>query len=343
MLIMCIPPVLEVFRKAMQGNRQAIIVVVLPLAGLGAMFVRYLESFGLSPESVFFEYSWLFSSVAASMLTALAVADRFNRIAGTQAKAEADLETAHEVQETLLSELSNVPQIDVANYYRSAEKTGGDWYGHYFDKHRSLVYICCGDVVGHGIGSALITGVATGGVECILDHYFYKSEKGETYDPQDVIKTLFTHLNTASYNTGTSQKRLMTMAVLIIDITNGDVWQGNAGHAQPLHLGKNQVKVKSLVGNRLGASFDRPDWRVNQFKIQPGDTLICYTDGLLENEGPKGEVLPSRYFRKELPMLYGMSSSKVVSEIIKWGSSSWQTHPPDDDCTLVVCRWVAHA
>lgn len=266
-----------------------------------------------------------------------------------QGRIESEMEAAKSIQESLLAKRRTVPGLEIAHHYESAEKVGGDWFGYYVDTVQKVCFVFCGDVTGHGISAALITGVVTGSIESQFSHYFDLSKSGKSYHPKDVISNILTHTNNAIYNTSNNRgfnaeqkfrnSRLMTLAAFAIDLETGKVWQGSAGHNPLFHLKIGGFKSRLVTGTPLGFEPNVSDWKIKEFKLDPGETIIAYTDGLLENQGPNGEVLSRRFFRRELPSYSVESSESILGKILHEGKSSWKEHPPNDDCAVMVIKW----
>lgn len=250
-----------------------------------------------------------------------------------------ELEAAGFVQQNLLVKPYKIQGVDIAHYYQSAEMTGGDWFGTYYDKAKNLLFLCCGDVTGHGLSAALITGVATGAITAQINSALSKSANGIDYDPEQVIKDILASTNTTIHLTGYDLNRLMTLVTVAIDLKSGNVWQGSAGHNPVYHFKGGSLKSRLVPGSPLGIRPDIKEWKVSKFTLEPGDTLIAFTDGLLENEGPSGEVLSKKFFRNELPASLNAKSEAILKDIVTAGQTLWGDHPPEDDCTILVVKW----
>lgn len=252
-----------------------------------------------------------------------------------KAKIEADFLAASSIQETLLANRAVVPGLATSYFYKSADHTGGDWFGYYYDKVKNICFIGVGDVAGHGVPAAIVTGVATGAIEAIIDQQFTTN-----YKPDETIQEIFTRVNTALYHTGRRNGKTMAMTLLALDLENGDIWYGNAGHTPPLHLTSEAARKKNSVGRLLGFGPSSGTWNINKAKINLNENLILYTDGLFENEGPEGEVLRSTYLLKHLPQFANETAESILDFIIKEGHRRWKDHPPADDCTVLVLKWA---
>jgi serine phosphatase RsbU (regulator of sigma subunit) len=74
-----------------------------------------------------------------------------------------ELQDAQIVQQTLMPDVRRISRgaLQLCGVYRSASKLSGDWWHYYpLDEHRTMLVMA--DVVGHGIGSAVVGAMAYG-------------------------------------------------------------------------------------------------------------------------------------------------------------------------------------
>ncbi len=102
--------------------------------------------------------------IFALSITAPAVV--LERVTERQARIDAELEAAREIQTKLIPGDITVPGFEVVTHMRPAESVGGD----YFDIHSSPdgSWFFLGDVTGHGLGAGLVTLMAQSTVSSIL-------------------------------------------------------------------------------------------------------------------------------------------------------------------------------
>ena len=187
-----------------------------------------------------------------------------------------------------------------------------------------------GDVTGHGIPSALMTGVACGAL--------YSGEKRADrlkapISPADRLKDMAEVVNETIFDTKAGL--YMTMAFCCIDLKSGMIYHLNAGHCQPYIVGS-AVKQLLNTGDPLGFSLE-PSFTVKEQQLLPGDTIFLYTDGLIEN-GVEPRMLSKRNLRKALvPM---MSASEIISAISNNISELWGDKPIEDDVTMLALTWM---
>lgn len=82
------------------------------------------------------------------------------------------------MQLALLPNREPPPEVKIAFHYRSAEKMGGDWVSYEFDERMGRLYMCVGDVTGHGIPFALVTAAAAGAVKLVVARFGNEQSQG---------------------------------------------------------------------------------------------------------------------------------------------------------------------
>lgn len=184
-------------------------------------------------------------------------------------------EIAEALQRGLLPTLAPVRGLQVAARYLSssaADSVGGDWYD-LFALPDGAVGLAIGDVMGHDVAAA----AAMGQLRSVLRSYAYEGgSPAKVLDRMDRLVQGFdmAQLATALYGR------------LVLDRAGGLLRYANAGHLPPLvrHLdGGVQFLDRArsaLIGAPLGDSTERAETAVG---LRPGDILLLYTDGLVED------------------------------------------------------------
>jgi serine phosphatase RsbU (regulator of sigma subunit)/anti-sigma regulatory factor (Ser/Thr protein kinase) len=178
---------------------------------------------------------------------------------------------ARTLQERLLpGRLPAVGGLELAaRYIPSADDAhvGGDWYD-VIPLDRGRVGMVMGDVVSHGVRAA----AAMGQLRTALRAY-----AGEPGGPASVLARL------NDFVRSDEDREMATVAYLILDTGSGVVEYALAGHPPPLVLrtgaeprfleGGRSAPVGVVVGGRFDEATD---------VLEAGDTLLLYTDGLVE-------------------------------------------------------------
>ncbi len=246
---------------------------------------------------------------------------------------EESLKEAQLVQQALFPSIKRLGSFSVADHFKAADHTGGDWYGYHEEERKQRAYFFIGDVTGHGVSSALITGTAAGSVYGSIAT-LQASERDLSLT--ETTEILASCVNRAVYDTAAKVDKFMTMVFVSFDSQTGEVAFINAGHPNGFII--SDYKVKPLLGNGSPLGFHRdPSFKVNRLQMQPGDILFFYTDGLIENEGPEGEKLYPRDLVRILE--FSREPDLIKKQLLKQTDSIWQNQKAADDYAFVIIRW----
>src|ERR1700739_4919674 len=81
---------------------------------------------------------------------------------------------------------------------------------------------------------------------------------------------------------------LTTLRLARLDLTSGEITYSNAGHPAPLLL-RRSGKVESLhEGGPLLGALANASYTNGKFTLEPGDTVLGYSDGITECRNPSG-------------------------------------------------------
>jgi sigma-B regulation protein RsbU (phosphoserine phosphatase) len=180
---------------------------------------------------------------------------------------EAELKTAHEIQEHLLPhELPQMKPFQIACAWEPARSVGGD----YFDVLTlgpDRLGICIADVSGKGITAALLMANLQAGVRA-----FAPGSTGPG--------ALCSKLNEVLCGS-IAPGKFVTLFYGVIDSERLILRFENAGHCSPIVLRGDEATVLTEGGTVLGL-FPKSEYEDRQFALRPGDCLLLTTDGVTE-------------------------------------------------------------
>lgn len=237
------------------------------------------------------------------------------------------------IQNGLLPPANILKGLDVDFLYQPAEKVGGDWLGYHQVANTSISVLYIADITGHGIPAAVITGTLCGASfssRNILEKLYKINPEAQGMDKY--LQLLAHSMNNVIRQTAQGEF-LASMFIIAIDSESGEMWYLNAGHNLPLHYRRSDNKTKSLTcsGPQLGLKEDH-EFEVRTSRIEKGDYLLMYTDGLLENSTKSGG--PSISVRQLKKQMVDCDSAK--SFIGKLNEQSSDLVPDDDVACLVL-------
>ncbi|MCX6464184.1 MAG: SpoIIE family protein phosphatase [Pseudonocardiales bacterium] len=187
----------------------------------------------------------------------------------------------HEIADTLQRSLlpERLPELDrlalAARYLPGADgsQAGGDWYD-VIELDATSVALVVGDVVGKGPAAAALMGrLRTALAVALL--------RGD--GPAAALGQL------DRFCARVPAARASTAACLLLDRESGRVRWASAGHPPPVVLeGETGAPLEGALGPVLGLSGARPSaFPEHACTLAPGDTLVIYTDGLVERRGER--------------------------------------------------------
>lgn len=192
-----------------------------------------------------------------------------------QSKTKTELDVAKDIQlATLPVDFLTSEDIEIQAELRPAKTVGGDFYD-YYKLSDSKIAIVIGDVSGKGIPAAMFMMKA---ITC------FKNYINSYLSPSKIMK----EVNKAIFKNNESQM-FVTCFLAIIDLETGIVTYSNAGHNHPIvghALNYHYLDCQSGVMLGVIEDIDLVD---GTYKLNSGDTITLYTDGITEARNDKGE------------------------------------------------------
>ena len=212
-------------------------------------------------------------AVAVEVVRRAALALDNTRLYGRQ------LQVAETLQRSLLTPPPQPDGLEIAVRYQPAATNmhvGGDWYDAFLQPDGATLLVI-GDVVGHNVDAA----AAMGQVRSIVRGIAYDRQEG----PAGVLGRVDEVL------TGLCIGTLATALVARVEQTREQAQAGqrllrwsSAGHLPPLVIRRSgQVEVLDTAPETLLGADSRRPRTDHRTVVQPGETVIFYTDGLVEH------------------------------------------------------------
>jgi serine phosphatase RsbU (regulator of sigma subunit)/anti-sigma regulatory factor (Ser/Thr protein kinase) len=180
---------------------------------------------------------------------------------------------AETLQRSLLPrKLPRVPGLRMAaRYLPAAEQSaiGGDWYD-VIELDSPCIGFVIGDVAGHGMAAATFMGQLRSAIGAYaLD----------TMSPAEVLTKV------ASFS-DRMHSRMATVIYATLNLTTWEVRFARAGHPYPLLLRADGSReyLTDVGGPPIGTG-GRQAYEEQAITLSPGETLLLYTDGLIERRG----------------------------------------------------------
>jgi anti-sigma regulatory factor (Ser/Thr protein kinase)/uncharacterized protein YigA (DUF484 family) len=232
----------------------------------------------------------------------------------------------HRIAETLQrrllpTELPEIPNVGFAARYipaAEASTVGGDWYD-VFQLRDGRVAIAVGDVAGHGVWAASLMGE----LRTALRVYAM-----ETPRPSLVLSKL------SRFVSERGLESMATCSYAILDLDRAAITVASAGHPPPLLITADGTRFIEQsagppLGGRMHFAYEEAD-----FRVEPAEILMLYTDGLIER---RGELLSDGLARLaavagEAPLEADLLCDRVLEALVANG---------DDDVAALAIQNLA--
>lgn len=244
-----------------------------------------------------------------------------------QSLLDQQMKMAAEIQRSFLpAELPEDPggRFEVDAFNRSAQDVGGDLYTCEVLAD-GRIGLALGDVSGKGVPAALY-------MARVVSEFRMRCGAGAA--PAEIL----TDLNKA-LAAGKMRGMFVTFVYCVLDPETGELELANAGQLPPLLAGKAREArwVGAASGPPLGM-VPTTVYKAEKMKLEPFDTLLYYSDGIVEAENLDGE----QYDPFLLPdaSQAGVGAKNLLSNVLGSVESFSRGAPQADDMTLVSMSWA---
>src|SRR6476646_8185235 len=249
---------------------------------------------------------------------------------------EEELQMARELQVALLPRhfptipvgvLPHESALGFLSLYFPTGDVSGDFFSVFPVGEKAAGVLIC-DVMGHGVRSALITGIIRGLVE---EHSRLAA------DPGALLTRINRALTMILKQAGTTM--FATCFYVVADVQRREVRFANAGHPSALHVRRNGASAEKLDGEQsrgpVMGIFPSATYATAARSMVKGDLVMLFTDGLYEVEDPTGAFFSEEQLRatvsRHAALVPEEFFDRVLGDIRKYSQS--ETFP-DDVCVV---------
>ena len=213
--------------------------------------------------------------------------------------------------------------VEIAGLMTPASEVGGDFFDAFFVDDRRL-FLCVGDVSGHGIPAALFMARTMG---------LIRIAAMSTRAPDRLLERINEQLCA-----GNDANVFVTLFCAFLDVTSGRLVYANAGHCAPIVAREGHASLLPLPRGPLVGVIPGARYEAKEDTLDHGVTLVCFTDGVTEAYSAAGSefsgerllAVAAAHARGSVEHLLGA----VQGELAQFLGDT----PPGDDCTLLAVR-----
>jgi len=218
---------------------------------------------------------------------------------------------------------------EVDGYYQPATQFGGHWWtACEIEDGRFAVVL--GDVTGSGVSAALVSFTAEGACETARLMYGASVE----------VISLLEMLDASMRNLG-GERQTMSCFAAIFDPDNRRVTFANAGHPFPYvcrpPADGGPPTLRALVSRGTPLGTEPLVLSASTFELEPGDTVLFYSDSVVELRGPDGDAYGDRRLQRLLKARAAggdLAVQSVLGAVMDFLGDS----DADDDLNLISVR-----
>ncbi|MGI8956992.1 MAG: PP2C family protein-serine/threonine phosphatase [Chthoniobacterales bacterium] len=259
------------------------------------------------------------------------VAARTSELREKNQQMEEELQMARELQVALLPQkfptiphgvLTNEGALHFLSLYFPTGDVSGDFFSVFPVGEKAAGVLIC-DVMGHGVRSALVTGMIRGLVE---------EHSRLAHDPGELLTRINRALTVILKQAGTTM--FATCFYVVADIQRAQLRFANAGHPSALHIRRDRADAEKLDGQDARGPamgiFSSATYRTAVRPMAKGDLVMLFTDGLFEVEDATGSffnedqlretvsrhaaLAPEEFFRRVLEDIRKYSQSETFAD-----------------------------
>ncbi|MFE5810060.1 PP2C family protein-serine/threonine phosphatase [Streptomyces sp. NPDC056491] len=235
------------------------------------------------------------------------------------------MSVAAEIQWSLLPPLSMVmPHVAVAGVLEPAYAVAGDSFDYALND--DVLHLAMVDAMGHGLDAATMATVAIGAyrharrisIELSEIYLFMDRAVAEQFDPDHFV----------------------TAQMMRLDTDTGRLQWVNAGHPAPMLIRAHRVVGRLDSPTTLPVGFGGAQPQVSAVALEPGDRVLCFTDGLIEEHETGQEQFGEKQLIDWVNQLEQADHGiRAVARDLSHTLKRARGETTSDDATLVLFEW----
>ena len=288
--------------------------------------VGVLSAFSKSAKGIFTdEFIELFRSLAGQVGIAWRNSLQTDRLIEAREQ-ERELQIAKNIQLGLLPTLTPDTQgISLAGTCVPARQVGGDYFD-FLPRGDEALDLVIADVSGHNVGAALIMAETRTFIQARARHIPNTSQ-------------IMSDLNQFFYEDLTRAELFITMFYLKYHAASRRISYSSAGHNPPLIWRAKTGKCERLDAEGLILGVKRNvQFEEKQNRLQQGDLLLLYTDGVTEAENHDGRFFGEERLCGLLNEFHALSPEQIIDNLLHQVRLITGVQNFNDDVSLVVMR-----
>ncbi len=242
---------------------------------------------------------------------------------------EGELKVAHDIQMGIVPKIfppyPDRVEFDLYATLVPAKEVGGDLYDFYELDERHLFFVL-GDVSGKGVPASLFMAITVA---------LFKASADSARGPDEIMSVVNEQLARDNESC-----MFVTLFCGILDTDTGEITYACAGHNPPLIIESGgQARFLDPVRSLVAGASDMAVYRSYELKLDEGDTLLLYTDGVTEAMNLAQELYAEERLLRDAAILAHNSPRELIEGLISRVRSFADGAPQSDDITMLALTY----
>lgn len=277
-------------------------------------------------ENLAIDMETILQALAAQIASALHSADIYQRTLAHELVAR-ELAVAGQIQASFLPPtLPTLPGWELAARLQPARETSGDFYDA-FALPDGRLGLLVADVADKGMGAALVMALS----RTLLRTYAFEYPT----QPDHVLQ-----VTNHRILTDTQADLFVSVFYAVLDPDSGMLTYANAGHNPPFLLRRQETGRAELLtrtGMVLGVMAD-VTWEAAVIALQPGDTVVIYSDGVSDALNERGEFFGDERLQALVEQRRHSPATELLDTLLAAQQDFTGSAPRFDDATLLILQ-----
>jgi len=238
---------------------------------------------------------------------------------------EEELNIARDLQMSMLP--SACPQIEgftIAAISIPAREVGGDFFD-FIEIEEGKMGLVVGDVTGKSVSGALVMAASRSVFRMLSEEKFTVGDimiRANKRIKKDIKSGMF-----------------VALLYAVLDGRNQILSFCSAGQTQPIYFSSRtgEARLQDTLGDKFPLGIlDEADYQETQVRLEPGDRLVFYTDGIVEAMNANKEIFGFDRLLQVVREARSMNADSLLKEITNQVNKFCAGAPQSDDLTVIV-------
>jgi sigma-B regulation protein RsbU (phosphoserine phosphatase) len=255
--------------------------------------------------------------------------------------AERELEIGRQIQSGFFPTSLPTPQgWELATHFQAARHVAGDFYDVFTLGKDNKIGLVIADVCDKGVGAALFMALFRSFIRVLSGTAHsdgHLTLNKSTTDPAGILQKTIRSINNYISITHEQAGMFATIFYGILDPATGTLTYMNGGHEPPMVLGTKGIKTTLDPSGPAVGIYPDLEFETGTLTLEPEDTLLVYTDGVMDARNKAGEVFGKNRLQEIIEGGF-QSAEGLIEKIKNRLNDHIQSENQFDDITIMALR-----